>query len=231
MQAESIRMAEPQFRINHSIPIPVIKPLGKNDIKKKKKREDLMNSAYGLFTTIGYSHTTILSIAVKAGVGKGTFYNYFKDKEDIRNQLILSRATSLLNNAVAQLQETPELPNMTFSDKIVFITNYIIDAFTEDTDLLKLISKSLTWSLLRDQGKMSEHGSEISLTSFVAEALKNEHVRMKNPDLTIFTLLEMANSTCYSVILNKEPVDIEHFKPYLYRNIKLLTEDALEPED
>ena len=54
--------------------------MGKNEIKKRKKRNDLLKSAYELFTTVGFSKTTIDNIAAKADVGKGTFYLYFKDK-------------------------------------------------------------------------------------------------------------------------------------------------------
>ena len=53
----------------------------KVDMKKNKKRQDILDAAYELFTTKGFSNTTIMNIALKAGVGKGTFYLYFDSKE------------------------------------------------------------------------------------------------------------------------------------------------------
>ena len=38
-----------------------------------------------LFTTKGINSTAISDIVEKAGVAKGTFYLYFKDKYDIKN--------------------------------------------------------------------------------------------------------------------------------------------------
>ena len=57
--------------------------MGKVDENKKKKKEALFNTAYELFTTKGINATAISDIVEKAGVAKGTFYLYFKDKYDI----------------------------------------------------------------------------------------------------------------------------------------------------
>ena len=58
--------------------------MGKVDENKKKKKEALFNTAYELFTTKGINATAISDIVEKAGVAKGTFYLYFKDKYDIQ---------------------------------------------------------------------------------------------------------------------------------------------------
>ena len=61
--------------------------MGKVDENKKHKREALLNTAYELFTTKGTNATAISDIVRQAGVAKGTFYLYFKDKYDIKNKL------------------------------------------------------------------------------------------------------------------------------------------------
>lgn len=57
--------------------------LKKAALKKKQKKESLLNTAFELFLTKGLAKTTISDIVEKAGVAKGTFYLYFKDKYDI----------------------------------------------------------------------------------------------------------------------------------------------------
>ena len=47
---------------------------------KKKKLENLLNTSFELFTSQGLTKTSISDIVEKAGVAKGTFYLYFKDK-------------------------------------------------------------------------------------------------------------------------------------------------------
>ena len=57
---------------------------------KKEKENKLMEKALKLFTEKGVNNTSIQDIADEAGVGKGTFYLYFKDKYDIRDKVIAS---------------------------------------------------------------------------------------------------------------------------------------------
>ena len=56
--------------------------MGKAEENKQKKRSALLSHAFSLFLNKGISDTTISEIADHAGVGKGTFYFYFKDKEE-----------------------------------------------------------------------------------------------------------------------------------------------------
>ena len=78
--------------------------LGKLDQNKQQKRESLLNAAFNLFTTKGISKTSISDIALTAGVAKGTFYLYFKDKHDIRNKLISHKSSQVFKNSVVALE-------------------------------------------------------------------------------------------------------------------------------
>jgi AcrR family transcriptional regulator len=51
--------------------------------KKAATRESILRVAIDLFSKSGFDRPTIDLIAAKAGVGKGTVYNYFATKEDI----------------------------------------------------------------------------------------------------------------------------------------------------
>ena len=58
--------------------------MSKLEVNKKKKKDALFHTAFELFTTKGLTKTTISDIADQAGVAKGTFYLYFKDKYPIK---------------------------------------------------------------------------------------------------------------------------------------------------
>lgn len=47
------------------------------------KRDSIITSAIELFRSKGYDLTTVGDIVGRSGVGKGTFYQYFKSKEDL----------------------------------------------------------------------------------------------------------------------------------------------------
>lgn len=99
-----------------------------------------------MFTTKGFSKTSISEIVEKAGVAKGTFYLYFKDKYDIKNKLITHKSTQIFKTALEELEKYPELD---FQDRIIFIINNIVNQLNEDKSLLKFISKTLAGAYLK----------------------------------------------------------------------------------
>ena len=65
------------------------------------RRESIVSSALVLFSERGYDATTIPMIATSAGVGAGTIYRYFENKEVLGNKIYqeyLSIFTETVNN-------------------------------------------------------------------------------------------------------------------------------------
>lgn len=91
---------------------------------KKEKENKLMEKALKLFTEKGVNNTSIQDIADEAGVGKGTFYLYFKDKYDIRDKVIASCSNKLFSDALDALNNS-YIQN--FEDQIIFVINHILD--------------------------------------------------------------------------------------------------------
>jgi AcrR family transcriptional regulator len=52
-------------------------------VDKKKKAEAISDAALKVFRQHGYNKSRMVDIAQMAGMGKGTLYEYFKDKADI----------------------------------------------------------------------------------------------------------------------------------------------------
>ncbi len=201
--------------------------------KKDKKRKDLLNSAYELFTTIGFTKTTILAIALNAGVAKGTFYLYFDSKEQVRDELIRIRSSELLLEAASALEaeKSKTDKHMKAADQVVFLADHILNVLEQDITLLKFISKNLNWSTL-DSAK-SEKDEDIEVVNFhefIAEGLEKDGITLRDPELLIYTILELVNSTCYNVILEKEPVSFEEYKPYLYGIIRSVVNNSVISE-
>ena len=62
---------------------------------KKIKENNLLQAAFNLFTKEDITNVSVNDIVKNAGVAKGTFYLYFKDKYDIRNHLIAHKASKV----------------------------------------------------------------------------------------------------------------------------------------
>jgi AcrR family transcriptional regulator len=55
--------------------------------KKLETKNRILEAAMCLFAEHGYEATTVAQITEAAGVAKGTFFNYFKTKEEVRGKL------------------------------------------------------------------------------------------------------------------------------------------------
>jgi AcrR family transcriptional regulator len=55
----------------------------------EERRNEILDTAERLFSTKGYGKTTIIDILDEVGIAKGTFYYYFKSKEDVMDAIIM----------------------------------------------------------------------------------------------------------------------------------------------
>jgi len=67
------------------------------------KRADILQAALELFADRGFHGTAVPLIAEKAHVGAGTIYRYFKDKENLVNELYRHWKTRLFESITADL--------------------------------------------------------------------------------------------------------------------------------
>lgn len=194
--------------------------MGKIDENKKQKREALLNTAYELFTTKGIHATAISDIVKRAGVAKGTFYLYFKDKYDIKNKLVAHKTHELFYNAGAAMDKAGVLG---LEDQLIFIINHIIDSLVSDLPLLNFISKNLVMGALRSALITGEDADSDIYDRFLDMVAKDEY-EYNDVDVMLFTIVELAGSAAYNSILYQEPIHIEEYKPFLYRTVKLIIE-------
>src|SRR5512140_3451605 len=58
-------------------------PLGKREQTKVQNRELILEAARQVFAELGYGATTVRDIIRATPLASGTFYNYFKSKEEV----------------------------------------------------------------------------------------------------------------------------------------------------
>lgn len=196
------------------------KKSSKNDNSKNNKQQRLIDEGFKLFTTQGIKNTSIQNIVDKANMAKGTFYLYFKDKYELRDIIIMKKSEKLFNNAIDSLQKK----NITnFSDQIIFIIDHVIDELSKDKLLLQFISKDLGLGVFNktiiDMYSYKADQSN-SLKQLFLNGVEKNHIKLDNPDVTLFMIIELVSSTCVTCILNNEPLPMKEFKPILYKEIK-----------
>src|SRR5512138_4017467 len=111
------------------------KILENKNIKMKK----LHDAAYELFTSIGVHNTKIDDIVKNAGVAKGTFYLYCKDKYDLVDKIIIKKATVLIQNALRAVAENQKSGQDDFLKNVIIFADYFVEYFKNNQSLLALI--------------------------------------------------------------------------------------------
>ncbi len=192
----------------------------KIDINKKQKENSLLKTAFEFFTTKGFSKTSISEIVSKAGVAKGTFYLYFKDKYDIRNKLIYHKASQIFRTAAQSVEA--EKNKLSFEDKLMKLLDNIIDQFSKDKVLLNFISKNLSWGIFKNAIFNKNTEDDIDFRKVYSDMLNEAPYEFKEPEIMLFMIIELVSSTCYSAILYSEPCGLDTLKPYLYNAIRLI---------
>jgi AcrR family transcriptional regulator len=64
-------------------PRPAPKPTGKREQTKAQNRQTILEAARQVFAELGYGATTVRDIIRATPLASGTFYNYFKSKEEV----------------------------------------------------------------------------------------------------------------------------------------------------
>jgi AcrR family transcriptional regulator len=103
---------------------------------KVATRERVLEAALGVFSEKGFHTATMDEVAVRAGVGKGTLYRYFANKETLFNELVRQRLEELEKKARTILDGQ--------DDVLTMITKYVrvyFEFFDRNQRLYRLIAQ------------------------------------------------------------------------------------------
>ena len=182
---------------------------------KLLKKNNLMNTAFQLFTSQGLAKTSISDIVERAGVAKGTFYLYFKDKYDLHEKLVIHQSEQLFQHA---LEQSGYQNAETSADKLIAIIDDILYQLQKNPLLLQFINKNLSWGVFR----RAINKWKPDYPAIFEEILGTSPADRKTLEIEVYTILELVGSTCHSVILNSDPVGLDTYLPYLHRSIRAI---------
>ena len=193
--------------------------MGKAEQNKQNKRASLLQAAFDLFLNQGFHDTTISDISKKSGLAKGTFYLYFKDKYDLRNQLIARKSEQLLVEA-SEYTKTSLPEQAGFEEYLLSMIDYILHHLQNNKMLLRFISKNLSWGIFKHAVEREEEQTVLgTVYADYLQILDRDHISCSNPELMLFTILELVSSTSYNCIIYESPADLETYLPYLHSSI------------
>ncbi len=189
--------------------------------KKLLKRNKILDAAYELFSSKGMNMTAIDEVVKKAGVAKGTFYLYFRDKYDLTDQIILHKSAALAKRVLSEVREQGELEKLSTVDQILLFMDKIIDAMIENRPILTLLSWKIStvYDLLMGD-ESSEFRDNVSELAGMLEKLGFSRAQAQKH---LYVMLNMLCSVCCNAILTNSPYTIDELRP----EIRTVTEKLL----
>ena len=179
--------------------------------KKNEKYQRLIAAAFDLFENNGISAVSIDDIVKKAGVAKGTFYLYFKDKFDLISKLILKKAAEYMNLT----SEIPDIKNDEDFDR--YIKKYIdllVEFLEKNKTLTLLIDKNVhicvNAVIENREGTVKELYDKI-LSYFEDLGFSSQEISIK-----MYLCIDLIVSSCCNAILRSKPYSLNEVKPHLY---------------
>ncbi|MDB2562416.1 TetR/AcrR family transcriptional regulator [Sulfurimonas sp.] len=125
-------------------------------VDKVQKKHDIALSCTQLVIENGIKNLTISQIAKTAGVGKGTIYDYFKNKED----LVFEIVNILMQQHIINLEK--EIANaQSTKDKIKAFAHFFYDE--KEHELRELYKEFMSIALSSPDAEMTEFHSQCSI--------------------------------------------------------------------
>jgi len=124
-------------------------------VDKIQKRKDIAMSCKEIFFQNGIKDLTVSQIAKAAGVGKGTLYDYFKNKEDIVFEIVtimVEERNIILQKRLSVVKGTKE--------KIKLFSEFFYNE--EDRELRQLYKEFISIALSSPDKKMIEFQTQCS---------------------------------------------------------------------
>jgi TetR/AcrR family transcriptional regulator, repressor of fatR-cypB operon len=147
---------------------PVVAHTGDED-----KRAAILAAALELFVERGYYGTAVPAVAVRAGVGAGTIYRYFRSKEDLVNELYRECKSALASHVLVGIsQEAP--PREQFHQLWVRLADF----YRRNPNVFAFLELHHHVSYLDELSRLVEHRVLDMATSFI---LKLQHAKVLKP--------------------------------------------------
>lgn len=94
-------------------------------LKKDLKRAHILLCAVKVFSLKGYHHTTVKDVVDEAGISVGTFYFYFKNKEDLFSEMYDAVSAEFLNMLLSAFEKFTDQLDEGFSKAITYFLRII----------------------------------------------------------------------------------------------------------
>jgi len=161
--------------------------------KYDERRIEFLNTAQELFFTKGYEQTSVEAIIKQMKLSKGTFYYYFKSKEDLLDALV-ERLSKKILEEVKKIVDREDLDAITKLNRAYAVTRSVK---LENLELLRVLlkvlydDKNILFRFKIYRGSIKILAPEFS--KIIKQGIKEKVFNTPYPDEAASLIFEVAN--------------------------------------
>ncbi|MGE6260991.1 TetR/AcrR family transcriptional regulator [Heyndrickxia sporothermodurans] len=184
------------------------------------RKQLIIDAATKSFSLFGYKATTMDQVAKLANVGKGTIYTFFKNKEELFDEIV----TSLIKEMKASAEEAID-SNLTFFENMHHVLFRILEYRKEHQLTIKLFQeeREMGTPAVTEVIRKVEFVTLNYIKGFIQEAIDKGEIKKCDPEITAFIVLKLYISLIFDWEKNHSPLDKEEiadlFESYLFKGL------------
>lgn len=170
------------------------------------RKQLIIEAATRSFTQFGYKATTMDQVARLANVGKGTIYTFYKNKEELFDEIIMD----LLKELKAEAEEVID-PNLSFFENLHRALYKILEFRKKHQLMIKIFQESSEMGTPAVNEVVQKVESMILsyIKQKIIEAINKEEIKQCDPEVTAFIMLKLYISLIFDWEKHHPPLEKE----------------------
>lgn len=169
---------------------------------RKEKRRLILDAALKLFAQNGYHAGTMAKVAREAGVSKGLIYNYFKNKKDLLNALMLDATEDIMQFF------DPNHDGILTEEEFFFFLEKLKESISANRRhwhfYISVITQNHVAELIEQHPELNKNNYAQMLSNFF------EQCGFENPEAEMFLFSMTLKGTLITYILSPEAFPLEY---------------------
>ena len=195
--------------------------------KKIEKKKRIIETAYQLFSSMGISATAVDDVVKAAGIARGTFYLYFKDKSDLLEQLIFYKSGETMKELLRRAQTELDIRETDLLATVRRFAELYIDFYADHKDVMMVLNKNMT-SFLRYFPTFFDEESE-ALYGDLLDRFEAYGYTRDQANRTVYIVVEMLSAVCADAVIYGEPFSLPELRGTLMDAAVTLIESGVKP--
>jgi AcrR family transcriptional regulator len=186
------------------------------------RKQQIIDSATNSFSLYGYKATTVDQVAKMANVGKGTIYTFFKNKEELFDEIV--------NRLIMEMKRVADesvKPSQSFYENVHRALYKLLEFRKEHQLTIKLSqeARDLGTPAVLDMMARMETAIINYIKDKVVLAVQKGEIKECDPEMTAFIMLKLYIALIFDWEKNHKPLEKEEiaklFEFYIFKGLSI----------